>query len=134
MALKATDPDGRQMTEQCRKHNISNRMGKGMGESHPTPQKYTYCYCRGCADSPRKGLVGTYITSFPKSICRKTTYLDFDKSFCCLDLGFTEGSSILSAHISAHCEIGRLINGLEQKGKQLFFNCWPLAIQLSSSR
>lgn len=42
-------------------------------------------------------------------------YLDFDKSFCCLNLGFTKGSSVFSTHISAHCQIGRFIKRLKMQ-------------------
>lgn len=41
------------------------------------------------------------------------TYLNFYQSFCCLDLGLTEGPSIFSTHISAHSQVWRLIKGLE---------------------
>jgi hypothetical protein len=46
---------------------------------------------------------------------QKIPYLDFDKSFCSLDLGFTEGSSVFGTHISAHCQIRRFIKGLKMQ-------------------
>lgn len=48
-------------------------------------------------------------------------YLDFDKSFCSLDLGFTKGSSVFGTHICAHCQIGRLIEGLKMQRNKTWF-------------
>lgn len=50
-------------------------------------------------------------------------YLDFDKSFCSLDLGFTKGSSVFGTHISAHCQIGRLIEGLKMQRNKRGLHC-----------